>query len=64
MTRWVDQNLSSPERTKMYDQLSAWAFGRRLLPPSHVIVPVAEYQEAVEKTLKGYKAGKYLIDLR
>ena len=35
-----------------------------LRPPRHVLVPLADFREALVAAQKGKKEGKYILDLR
>ena len=63
MSQWIKDNFESPERLKMYEELAQMAHEGKLSPPKNILVPMKDYQEIMENTTKGFKGGKYIIDL-
>ncbi len=63
MTRWIEKNFDSPERQKMYDDLSDMAANGTLSPPNCVLAHISAYKEVLQNCMKGYKPAKYIFEL-
>ena len=63
MSQWIKENFENPDRLKMYEELAEMAHKGQLSPPKNIFAPIKDYQEIMENTVKGFKAGKYIIDL-
>ncbi len=48
----------------MYDELSAMAAAGHLTPPPHELVRLADYSDALARSMKGFKRGKIIFDMR
>ena len=64
MSAWIENNLNNPERIQMYNTLGQMAAEGSLNPPKNVFVSIEEHQEVMKNCMKGFKAGKYIFDLR
>lgn len=64
MTKWIEDNFDNPERIQMYEELGDMAAKGILNPPKNIFVPLTEYSDALTNCMKGFKAGKYIFDMR
>lgn len=67
MTAWNEKNANSEERCSMLTELQDLFIHKHLVGPSHQLVPLRDYKEAVANALKpGDKKGqlKYILDLQ
>ena len=63
MTQWIEDNFENPERLKMYENLGEMAAKGQLSPPKHILLPIQDYAEVMANAMKGFKTGKYILDL-
>ena len=62
--QWIEDNFDNPERIQMYEELGDMAAKGILNPPKNIFVPLTEYSDALTNCMKGFKAGKYIFDMR
>lgn len=64
MSRWNQENLHSPARQEMLDELIQITLNGDLKAPIHQMIPFAEYEKALEGAtdFKGFSGGKYIFD--
>ena len=48
----------------MYEELGDMAAKGLLNPPKNIFVPITEYSDVLTNCMKGFKAGKYIFDMR
>lgn len=66
MTRWTTENADSPERSKMFEELTQLMIDRKLNPPKHKLIGFESYKEALSNTMtaKGFVGTKYILDFQ
>ena len=57
-------HLATLARESMNRFLEEMAKGGELRPPKHVLVPLADFRDALLAAQRGKKEGKYILDLR
>ena len=57
-------HLATLARESMNRFLEEMAKGGELRPPKHVLVPLADFRDALLAAQRGKKDGKYILDLR
>lgn len=64
MSRWNRENLNSPVRREMLDELIQIILKGDLKAPIHQMIPFAEYEKALEGAtdFKGFSGGKYVFN--
>lgn len=64
MTRWTEENASSPERQKMFNELIELMMQGKLRAPQHQMISFKNYKEAMENALRiqGFVGKKYILD--
>jgi hypothetical protein len=61
MSRWYKDQGMSAARIQMIKYLADMVHQGELQVPPLVAIPLEGYKEALESTLKGYKAGKFMF---
>ena len=59
--KWLQENSDNPERVKMFDELCSLIRDCKFLPPISDMVPIQNYQEAVNAALKGFRGKKTIF---
>lgn len=64
MSRWSKENLHSPIRREMLDDIIKIILNGHLKGPVHQLIPFTQYERAIEGALdfKGFSGGKYIFD--
>lgn len=64
MTAWTNKNAKSQQRLDMIEHLGKLFESKELQAPPYKLLPLSEYHEAIEKTLKldGKTGVKYILD--
>ncbi|XP_049800811.1 enoyl-[acyl-carrier-protein] reductase, mitochondrial [Schistocerca nitens] len=66
MTRWSNENANSPERSRMFEELTNLIIERKLNPPKHTLIGFERYKEALSNAMstKGFVGMKYIFDFQ
>ena len=64
MSRWVKENQGTDEIRSMYKYLEEASLSGDLKPSKHTLVRLDEYQRVLDESMKGFKNGKFIFDLR
>lgn len=66
MTRWTRENQRSNKRAQMIHEIADYMRTGKLKAPTHKIVPLSNYTEAIMKasSVQGFAGCKYLLDLQ
>jgi len=63
MSRWMSDNSSTDELSKMYDKLTEIALARKLTAPKHKCVNINDYRDALAESMNGFKFGKIIFKM-
>ena len=63
LSRWIDENLTNPDRIRMYEELGQMMRNGELSAPKNEVIPMKNYKDALKKAKESYKKGKVIIDL-
>ncbi len=63
MSRWMADNSSTDELSKMYDKLTEMALAGKLTSPKHKCVNIYGYRDALAESMNGFKFGKIIFKM-
>jgi len=64
MSRWAKENQGSLQIKAMYRYLEEATLSGKLRPSKHTLVSLKDYEKVLQDSMKGFKNGKYIFDLR
>ena len=64
MSRWAKENQGSLKIKAMYRYLEEATLSGKLKPSKHTLVSLKDYEKVLQDSMKGFKNGKYIFDLR
>ena len=64
MSRWAKENQGSLQIKAMYRYLEEATLSGKLKPSKHTLVSLKDYEKVLQDSMKGFKNGKYIFDLR
>ncbi|KAK3098792.1 hypothetical protein FSP39_023155 [Pinctada imbricata] len=59
--KWLQENNLNPERVKMFEELCELIRDCKFLPPISDVVPIEDFQKAVNDSLEGFKGHKKVL---